>query len=364
MASRRSFITGLLAASAVPQVTWADAGNPSLIAAAKLPNGQFSLFGLDNNGQDVFEIPLPARGHAAAVHPTKPEAIAFARRPGRFALVINCLSGEMEQRLDAPKGRHFYGHGTFISNGEILCTTENNIETGQGILGLWSRGTNYRRIGEIPSGGIGPHEVKTLGDDKTVVVANGGIRTHPDSGRQKLNIADMRPNISLVNFGTKEYQFFELDRALHKNSIRHLDVGPNDNIAFGMQWQGDQTDIVPLVGSINAATGIKLISAPTQQWAQLKNYVGSIAIAPQSGAICVTAPRAGIAHIYSNDKLVNLIRRADVSGVAAFTNSFALSDGNGSVFKTSAKNTTLLRKADRNWDNHMVAINSSEVFKN
>ena len=42
------------------------------------------------------------------------------------------------------------------------------------------------RIGELASFGVGPHEVVLMPDGATLVVANGGIRTHPDRDRAKL----------------------------------------------------------------------------------------------------------------------------------------------------------------------------------
>ncbi len=271
MTSRRAFLTGLLAASATPNLTWADAGSPAYLAAAKLSDESFALFGLSSTGQDVFQIPLPGRGHAAAVHPVKPEAVAFARRPGRFALVIDCTTGQLIQRLDAPIGRHFYGHGTFIHDGELLCTTENNIETGEGIIGLWARSENYRRIAEFSSGGVGPHELKTMPDDRTVVIANGGIRTHPDTGREKLNLETMRPNVSFVNSSGKLQAKIELPPELHLNSIRHLDVSSDGMIAFGMQWQGDVSETPDLVGFVGKNSAVQLFSADLKDQTSLQN---------------------------------------------------------------------------------------------
>ena len=91
MTTRRSFLAGLLAAASAPSLSWADAGSPAYLAAAKEPSGTYALFGLAASGQDVFRIALPDRGHAAAAHPPAPEAVAFARRPGTFALVIDCV---------------------------------------------------------------------------------------------------------------------------------------------------------------------------------------------------------------------------------------------------------------------------------
>ncbi|KAB7615190.1 DUF1513 domain-containing protein [Amylibacter sp. SFDW26] len=357
MTNRRTFLAGLLAASTTPKLTWADAGSPSYLAAAKLHDGTFSLFGLSNEGQDIFQIPLPARGHAAAVHPIRPEAVAFARRPGRFALVINCATGQLIQKLDAPSERHFYGHGAFINNGEILCTSENNIETGKGVVGLWARSENYRRIGEFYSGGIGPHELKTMPDDQTIVIANGGIRTHPDSGREKLNLETMCPNLSIINFNGSIIENLELDKELRHNSIRHLDVSTDGKVAFGMQWEGDETEIVPLLGVMNDSREIELLSAPIEYQVALKSYIGSVAISARN--IGITAPRGGKVHIYSNfSKFQKSVSRSDISGISANQTGFLTTDGNGRISQLYRDVLKPIRATQRLWDNHLVKVNT------
>ena len=89
---RRAFLATLAAACA-PRLTWAEVGSPAFLAAGKEGEG-FVLHGLSAAGQSLFQIALPGRGHAAAAHPTRAEAVAFARRPGTFALVLDCGTGD------------------------------------------------------------------------------------------------------------------------------------------------------------------------------------------------------------------------------------------------------------------------------
>ena len=100
---RRQFLGGLLAAGLIPKPTWADVGSPVFLSAAALPNGSYVLCGIDAELQLRFQIPLPARGHAAAAHPSRPEAVAFARRPGTFAIVIDCITGLESAKLESPE---------------------------------------------------------------------------------------------------------------------------------------------------------------------------------------------------------------------------------------------------------------------
>ena len=115
MATRRGFLAGL-AAFGLPKPGWADAGSPAWLAAGK-EGDTFALHGLSAMGDSLFRIPLPARGHAAAAHPTRPHAVAFARRPGHFAMVLDCTSGAVLHRLTPPEGHSSTGTAVFPPTG-------------------------------------------------------------------------------------------------------------------------------------------------------------------------------------------------------------------------------------------------------
>ena len=81
MPSRRAFLAGLTSASLTPTLSWADVGNPLALSAALRPDGQHVLVGLTAQGDITFQIPLPARGHAAAAHPHVAEACLLYTSP-------------------------------------------------------------------------------------------------------------------------------------------------------------------------------------------------------------------------------------------------------------------------------------------
>lgn len=239
MTNRRSFLTSLLACGAAPKLGWAAAGSPAYLAAAGEADGSFALYGLAEDGTDTFHVPLAARGHAGAAHPTRAEAVAFARRPGLFALVIDCVTGRLLHQLTPPADRHFNGHGGFALGGAVLFTREQDAATSAGVVGVWDAAAGYVRVGEFPSQGIGPHELLVMPDDRSLAVANGGIATDP-TDRTKLNLATMRPNLSYLGFDGALLDQVELDQELWPNSIRHLAVRPDGLVGFAMQWEGGQ----------------------------------------------------------------------------------------------------------------------------
>ncbi len=359
MTTRRSFLASLAAAAALPRATWADAGAPAYLAAARAPSGSYELCGLSAAGEIRFQLPMPDRGHAAAAHPTRPQAVAFARRPGRFALVIDCASGRETARLEAPAGRHFYGHGAFLHGGTVLATSENAYESGEGVIGLWAPDEGYARIGEVSSGGIGPHEILTLPDDATLLVANGGLRTHPDSEREVLNPDTMRPNLAVVSPDSGPLEMAELPEALRPNSIRHLALRPDGRAGFAMQWQRDVAEPVPLLGLWQSGHPLRLCEAPPLRALAMQGYAGSVAFSGDGRAVAITSPRGGEVQIFDAETATLLAhwQRPDICGLAPLGAGFLASDGMGGLFALSSSGEArVLARQEAGWDNHLVPV--------
>lgn len=358
MVARRTVLKGLIAAGLCGERGWAAAGSPSHLAAAGRPDGSFSLCGLAADGQLLFEIPLPARGHAAAAHPTRPDAVAFARRPGTYAIVIDCVTGVERARIKATEGRHFCGHGAFSAEGDLLFTTENDYEAARGVIGIWDVRAGYRRVGEMGSGGIGPHDVKLMASGRHLVVANGGIETHPETGRTKLNLPSMRPNLSILGMDGSVHDIWEPEPAFRKNSIRHLAVSPKGDVAFAMQWQGDASVHPPLLGLWEPDGGTDLLAMDDENQREMQGYAGSVAFSRDGETVAITSPRGGLCHVFTlaGRRVVAQIRLADVCGIATHHDGFLLSSGTGVLF--SGNEMAFRERAihPRAWDNHLVAM--------
>ena len=359
MTTRRAFLAAMAASALTPRLSWADAGSPAFLACAREPSGQHALFGIDIMGHDVFRVPLPGRGHAGAAHPVAPEAVGFARRPGTFALVIDCARGEVLHRLESPEGRHFMGHGTFLQGGAILATLENDYITTRGKIGLWSRAEGYRRIGEIETHGVGPHEALQM-KDGTLVVANGGIQTDPrvEDGRGKLNLPVMKPSLAYI---TPEGELLEqvfLDPELHLNSIRHLAMTEDELVGFAMQWEGDSMDAPPLLGLHRRGwSAAKLAEAPLGEQLAMQAYAGSVALSGDGQLFGITSPRGGRLHLFDREAtFVASHHRPDICGLAAGPEGFLATDGLGGVWHATATEFQPFAHVERAWDNHVVTL--------
>ncbi len=355
MNSRRSFLTGVLASGALPLQGWAQAGSPAFLSAAQHRDGHYLLCGLTDRGEVLFEIPLPDRGHATAAHPTHAHAVSFARRPGRFAIVIDCSQGKSVAELTAPKGRHFYGHGAYSADGSLLFTTENDYDAARGIVGVWDVAAGYKRINEFGSGGIGPHDIQLMPDGEILVIANGGIETHPDTGRAKLNIPDMVSNLTYLKLNGTVVEQVQMDPKWARNSIRHLSIAKDGLVAMGMQWQGDIHEDVPLVSTHRIGESIRSMQLTKGLSKTMQGYVGSVAVLEGSDSILATSPRGGI--VVSFERESGLQRDVqtldDVSGIASGANGMMMTSGSGKVV---IERGLMINHGTLRWDNHLVKI--------
>ncbi|MFT6451166.1 MAG: hypothetical protein ACJA06_000647 [Halocynthiibacter sp.] len=361
--NRRKFLATLLAASAAsaaPRIGWAAAGSPAYLAAARLPSGAFELHGLTRDGASRFAVPLPARGHAGASHPNKPIAVAFARRPGTFALVVDCAAGEIRHHLSPPKGLHFNGHGCFAQGGALLLTIEQDANTSEGRIGFWDARDGYRRLGDAPTHGIGPHDLRLMPDNETLIVANGGIATDPN-GRRKLNIESMAPSLAYIDLGGDLLEEMRLDPAMHQASIRHLALRGDGLIGFAMQWQGDPAQDVPLLGFHRRGKAAFFAETPFAELHVMQGYAGSIAFGSAGDEIAITSPRGGRMLRYSaqsgaEGRFLDSIARADICGLAVHEAGLLASDGLGGLIAIQNGKPRALSRSLLAWDNHIVAL--------
>lgn len=357
MATRRGFLASFLATASLPTLTWADAGGPAYLAAAKEADGSYALIGLTDAGVEVFNIPLPARGHAGAGHPSRPEAVAFARRPGTFALVIDCAFGQIMHQLEAPDGMHFSGHGVFSADGGTLFTSECENDGGAGQIGVWNAAQGYARTASFSSGGIGPHEILRLPESDTLVVANGGIIAALDDERTKLNLDTMEPNLSYLTSQGALIDQVTLPPDLHKNSIRHLAVARDGTVAFAMQWEGDASETPPLLGLHRRGSDALLVTLPDHLAPRLKNYAASVAFDDAGGRVAMTCPKGGVLVSFDrNGTDPKFFERRDVCGLSSAQTGFFVTDGLGGVFNLQDQNIRPISVFRRSWDNHLIQV--------
>lgn len=334
------------------------------LAARKNAAGACRASGFSPEGALCLDLPLPARGHAFALHPERPVAVCFARRPGTFAVAIDLLRGSPVAHFGSPPDRHFYGHGACSADGRLLYASENDFAKGRGVIGVYRADDGYRRVGELPAHGVGPHEVALLSERETLVVANGGIATHPDAPGVKLNLPAMAPALVYVERrGGRLLERVELPRRLHRLGIRHLCVAGDDRVAVAMQYEGPRGDVVPLVGIHRRGGPLVLFDAPEPVLRGMRHYCGSVAFDASGHVVAASAPRADAITLWDarRGRYLCSVPVADGSGVApaGVAGQFLASSGRGGAVVLDAggrwRAIDTAEVSGSRWDNHLVA---------
>ncbi|MET0065396.1 MAG: DUF1513 domain-containing protein [Candidatus Thiodiazotropha sp.] len=356
---RRTFLgltLGLLAWG--PGATLGRPGQDRFLSCNSNRDGRHFVSLFEADGKVVFELPLPLRGHGATLSDDAKTAAVFSRRPGDLCWIVDLDQGKIVHQIKAPLHTHYYGHGIYSKDGRSLMCCENRFATGDGVIGIYDATDAYRRIGEFPAHGIGPHEIRRSPDGQTLILANGGIRTHPDLPRRKLNLSDMRPNLSYLNSdrGTLLEQVTP-PQAWQQLSIRHLAVADDGLVAIAMQYQGGPQETPPLIGLHRRGQPLQLLSAPQKVQQRLNNYCGSVSFSSDGARFAVSAPRGGLVTVWSrNGDYLGQHDQADACGLAPLENGFLVSDGLGTLQQIGAHSDSrvVLPAAQTQWDNHLL----------
>jgi hypothetical protein len=319
-------------------------------------DGAYGVAVLSEEGAILHALPLPERGHDVTFDPVSRRSVVFARQPGTFAVVFDHSGRDAPVTIASVTGRHFYGHGVFSPDGKLLYATENDFDAAAGMVGVYDTTDGFRRLGEFPTHGVGPHELLLCPDGRTLAIANGGIETHPDFGRAKLNIPTMKPSLVFVDRVTGDLlERHELEPALHQLSIRHMDVDSAGTLWFGCQYEGPATDTPALVGRARRGERFDLVAMPERVLGNLRNYVGSVAANRDAGTVAVTSPQGNSLVVL--DAATGEVRRAqslvEVCGLAADRGDFLVSTGAGAWMPPQG---AAAEDAGRVWDNHILRI--------
>lgn len=354
MWARREFLkaagAGFLAGLAPRPAAALATAELVLASACKTRDGRFAAILVTERGEVISELALPDRGHDVARCPITERLVIFARRPGTFAVVFD-RAGRSLHTLTSPGGRHFFGHGVFSPDGRLLYATENAFETAEGMIGVYDATDGFARIGEFSSGGMDPHELLLVGDN-VICVANGGIETHPDYGRQKLNLSTMAPNISWIDRDTGQVLArHSLSSNLHRVSLRHLAAAPDGSVWVGGQYEGPAEDVVPLLVRVRQDDDVFTPDLPEAQIARLSNYVGSVAASEDGSAIIATSPVGGAILTFDTQSGASQMQAmTNVCGAAFAGRSPVLSTGEGEITDRDGRTRT----SPVFFDNHLV----------
>jgi hypothetical protein len=360
---RRQLLMAAAAAGALLTLPAAAGSSAPHWLAARRRAGRFEAAVIDDRGNALRVIELPDRGHSFAIDARGRRAVAFGRQPGYFALAFDIDARTPAQALPLAADRHFFGHGAFGSDDRTVYATENDYARGRGVVGVYRRNRDgWQRSAEFDAGGIGPHELVLMPDGATLCVANGGLLTHPDTGKLPLNLASMRPSLVYLDaHDGRLLERVELDPTLHQLSIRHLAIDAAGSVWFGCQHNGPLGEQPPLVGRHRRGQAPELFRADDDTQHALRNYIGSLAV-DAAGRTLATSSPVGSRVVWWDTRDGRCLGSSvveDGCGVAADRDGgFLLSDGLGGLrhatAETGARDATTT--PDCAWDNHLRRV--------
>ena len=365
---RRQFIIGSTSTLALTGVgLGAFLSRPThtgtLLPAFEDVRGEQYVGGLHLESKHVFGARVPMRAHGCAVDPRDPmRVLFFARRPGTQAFEFRRDTNSARAVCETPAGRHFAGHGVFSPDGLWLFTPQHDYESVRGIVAVCDTRT-LEITAEIDTGGIDPHELAWSHDHAHLIVANGGILTHPRSYRRKLNIATMDPSLSVIDVGTgKRVEQWRLPD--HLLSIRHLAVASDGRVAVGLQYEGNAARTPFIAAVYERGVGLNPLALPPGAGEKSRGYVASIALSEAVDTIAAACPYGkGVAcWSLSTGVFKGFIDAEETYGVSRVADgALVASQRDGTLYllegdRSRSSFVTVDRDSPIRWDDHWTAL--------
>lgn len=232
----------------------------------------------------LARIELPSRAHGLTWEPGG-TLLATARRPGDWLLRWS-PDGAAPQWCWSAADRRFTGHTLRDPDGRRLFSVETDLDTGQGLV-VCRQPRTLEVLAEWPTRGIDPHQL-IWGADGHLLVANGGVPSLPETGRQKRDLERMDP--SLVRLDREHGQLIGQWRLKDPRlSIRHLARDAAGQVGVALQAEHDDPAARAAAPVLAVFDGQALSLADIPR--PLAGYGGDIAATPEG--FVVSTPRAG-----------------------------------------------------------------------
>lgn len=241
-------LAGLAALAALPRLALAGGARQAVIGAAwRGPNKTDPYFAgalvADWDSRTLairYAVPLPTRPHGLLAE-ADGGLLVLGARPGAWLLRCDGAGRVTQQvRVDEEGATRLNGHAVASAGGDALYTTETELKSGRGRIGVRDRLT-LRKRDEWDTHGIDPHQLLLDGKGH-LVVANGGVPRTPED--KKFDLHRMEPSLArLDGAGGRLLGQWRLDDP--RLSLRHLAWSRNlseDDALLGIALQAEHDE--------------------------------------------------------------------------------------------------------------------------
>jgi hypothetical protein len=340
---------------------WATATSASatLVAAWEADDRyHVGLISVQGNTWSIQQsITVPTRPHALFVEPGG-TVLVVARRPGDWLLRWRPGTTQRQQWHWIAGDRRFNGHAIASANSEQIWTTETNLDTAQGRLGVRDA-RSLEKTDEWTTHGLDPHELLALPEPLgafpagTLMVANGGIPTLPETGRSKRNLDRMDASLVALHpkTGALLGQWRLSDPYL---SIRHLAWDAStQRLGIALQAEHPAAQERWRAPVLAVWEGERLTPSPEPP--DLRGYGGAVAARP-GGGFLVGCPRANAVAVFDAEaRWLRSVALPDACAVAVGAGQWWVGGSTGVLHagpRIDAPTQLAVANSVPRWDNH------------
>jgi len=351
--SRRRFLTGLAGLAALPAFARAGQTQAIRLAAAWQADTGHHVGVLAPAGEGVLAIAsalrVPTRAHGL-LRESSGNLLAVARRPGDWLLRWSMDGRPLAWRWSEP-GRAFAGHVLASADGRTLYTTEIDLESGLGLIGVRD-GASLEKRAEWPSLGRDPHMlVHDATHPDALLIANGGVPTRPETGRRKHDLARMDSSLVRLDVrGGKALGQWRLDDP--RLSLRHL-AWQGARLGIALQAEHDDPAAQAAAPVLALFDGVNLAAVPAHM--PLAGYAGDIA-AWDTGYALGCPRAAGVALIAADGAWRGFLPLAEACAAQATHAGLWVAGRGRALMWEPAALAQRLVVAEARLDNHWIAI--------
>jgi uncharacterized protein len=241
------------------------------------------ILDLDREDRDVERISLDFFAHGVSFHPTQPRRATLFEKRGPGACEVDLVDQRVGSSIAPMPFHHFYGHGSFAIDGEVVFAVESHLDTGEGAVSVRDAET-FRVLETFPTFGARPHDCVLIERGSVLAITNGGAAL----GHRPL------PCVTFVDVSTRKL----LER--HEVTNPHVNTGhialtsKRDFAVVSAPRDGLPEEAAH--GGLSLRAGKKSMTHVTSPAEVVGRMVGetlSVAIHEPTGTVAATSPRGG-----------------------------------------------------------------------